>query len=178
MSVDTERKRRSVNQLPPLTILPTVNSAVDSQDRMVVSFLYGGIAPAIPVQGFTDTVAFDLFIDQASAIDLQIKDIHLNNEQTRFEFTVQDGGSTLSLAEANTSTSRVLIFEKPTGSVSSHTASFVSGSGTSGVIAFTSTSGFFDTVGIWSVQARIGLSSSTQTFYTDIKKFGVFENLE
>ena len=49
MAIDTERKRRSVNQLPPLTILPTVDSSIDSQDRMIVSWLYGGISPSVSV---------------------------------------------------------------------------------------------------------------------------------
>ncbi len=71
MPVDTRRKRGSVYQLPPLTILPAPDSTIDAQDRMVVSWLYGGIAPAAPsvISITSDIILFDFFIDQQLAGD-------------------------------------------------------------------------------------------------------------
>lgn len=72
MAVDSERKRRSVIQLPPLTVLPPPDGTIDSQDRMIVSWLYGGIAPGALALIDAEAIAFDLFVDQARALDLFI----------------------------------------------------------------------------------------------------------
>ena len=91
MAVSTERKRRSVNQLPPLTVLPPPDGSIDSQDRMIVSWLYGGIAPGTITLMSAESIAFDLYIDQARAVTLSIdqgKEVDLFIDKGR-EFTLE-----------------------------------------------------------------------------------------
>ena len=68
MAVDTRRKRGSVHQLPPLTIHPAPDGTIDAQDRMVASWLYGGIAPAVSAKITADAIAITLFIDKSRGI--------------------------------------------------------------------------------------------------------------
>jgi len=85
MAVDTERKRRSVLQIPAFTILPPADSAIDNLDRMVVSYLYGGITPMGPSAETvsTDIVPFVAYIRQVSSLDMSIMRIVKENAYIR-----------------------------------------------------------------------------------------------
>lgn len=86
MAVNTERKRRSVNQLPPLTILPPADSSIDSQDRMIVSWLYGGISPGAVSVISAEEIVLDLYNDRVRSVTLysnRTPDIDIYNDRER-----------------------------------------------------------------------------------------------
>lgn len=104
-------------------------------------------------------------------------EIHKNDVGTVFTITIKDSGTAVDVSSANTTTSRIILLKDPDGNVHTNTASF-SGSGTAGILLFTTTTGLIDTAGTWEIQAKITLATATSVFYTDVQEFNVYENLE
>jgi len=103
-------------------------------------------------------------------------EIHVNDVGTIFRMTISNSGAALDLSAANTTSSRLFVFRKPDGTLTTQTTSFQSGSGTAGVLDFTAPSGFLDTAGDWRLQAYINLGSGG-SFHTDYLVFTVYPNL-
>lgn len=102
-------------------------------------------------------------------------EIHVGDVGTELRATIYDGSTTVDISGANTTTARLFYLKNSAGTVSTLTASFLSGSGTAGGLVFTSTSSTFDTSGSYELQARVTISG--KTFSSDIYKFTVFPNL-
>ncbi len=100
MSLTDERSLRSVIQIPGHTIAPPVpvGLSVGASDLMVVSYLYGGIAPSILLLPSisSDILDYNAFIYQAKDYDTSIdqsrdhgmsiyqtKDYDASNDQSR-----------------------------------------------------------------------------------------------
>lgn len=99
-------------------------------------------------------------------------EIHVGDVGTSIHATIKDSGTSFDISGFTT---RLFFLKQPGGSVTTITAVFVGGSGTSGVVGFTSTASHFDQMGRYQLQAY--LSNGTSTFRTDVYEFNVFPNL-
>ena len=98
-------------------------------------------------------------------------EIHYADIGTAFEITLQDDSTVVNISAATT---KQIIFQKPDGTTVTETADFVT-DGTDGKIQYVIASGDLDTVGTWSIQAKIIIS--TNTWYSDIQTFEVHGNI-
>lgn len=105
---------------------------------------------------------------------MSIREIHVNDVGTTIQLTIRDHSNATVDLSAGTTTSMFMIFKSP-ATTTTVTVTAFSGSGTSGVINWTSTSGFFNTAGTWFLQAKITLGSNT--WFTDVYEFQVYPNL-
>lgn len=103
-------------------------------------------------------------------------EIHVNDIGTVFTMTIKDSNTAMDVSLADTTTSRVLYFKDPDGNVNTQTASF-SGTGSDGVLVFTTTTALFNTAGAWNLQAKLIFGTTGSTFFTDVYEFKVYENL-
>lgn len=103
-------------------------------------------------------------------------EIHVGDIGTVMTATIFDGTSTVDISSATGASSKYFLLCPPDTTTSvTVTASFIGGSGTNGVLGFTSAADTFTTVGAWKLQAWVTLG--TGTFHSDVYKFNVFENL-
>lgn len=103
-------------------------------------------------------------------------EIHVGDAGTVFTINVLDGTTAVDLSSANTSTSRLIYFIDSSGNTSTANALF-SGSGTAGVLLFTTTASTFNTSGSWKMQLALILGTTTAAFRTDVYRFTVYPNL-
>lgn len=103
---------------------------------------------------------------------MSVDEIHVGDVGTTFQATIKDSGTALNISSYTT---KQFFLKQPTGSITTITALFMSGSGTSGVMGFTSTSAHFDQTGKYNLQAY--LSDGTTTFRSDIYEFIVHKNI-
>lgn len=101
--------------------------------------------------------------------------IHIGDAGTTIALTIVDQSSTAVDLSSSTFTAHSIMFQNPAGSTATYTVSAFSGSGTSGVIHYTTTSTTFTTAGSWRMQAKIVIGSNT--WYSESVKFRVFPNL-
>lgn len=102
---------------------------------------------------------------------MAVNEIHQNDIGTQFRVTVYDGDTVVDISGATTKTIK---FQKPSGTVVSKTASFVT-SGTDGVMQYATVAGDLDEVGGWLAQAYLVLADWTG--HSDICQFEVHDNL-
>jgi len=102
-------------------------------------------------------------------------EIHKGDVGTVLTATIYDGTSTVDLSAATGANDKLFILVDPVGNVSTLTASFVGGSGTSGVVGFTTTASTLNTIGTWRIQAWVTLGSNL--FHSSIYNFVVHANL-
>ena len=91
----------------------------------------------------------------------------------RLTMTIKENGVVKDVSGAST---QQFIFYKPNQSSQTVTSSFDT-TGTDGKIVYTTSSGFLTPAGIWEVQARIILSSSSYDGRTNVVSFVVDANL-
>ena len=100
-------------------------------------------------------------------------EIHKDDIGTRFLITIKDEDD--AVKNISTYTTKQLIFKKPSGTLLTKTASFLT-DGTDGVIYYTSISGDLDEIGVWKLQAYLHDGSSNYR-KSNVGSFRVFENL-
>lgn len=105
---------------------------------------------------------------------MSVNEIHVG-DCTVFKPTIYDGSSVVDISSATT-TSLLLFFKKPGGSVTTQTASFVT-TGSDGALKFTASASLLDSDGLWQLQAKVTLGTTTSVFYSDVYKFQVYPNL-
>ena len=103
---------------------------------------------------------------------MSANEIHVGDVGTVFTATIKDGSSAIDISGFTT---KYFLLKQPGGSTTTITASFISGSGTSGVMGFTSTASHFDQMGRFYLQAY--LSNGTSIWRSDIYEFDVFKNI-
>jgi hypothetical protein len=86
--------------------------------------------------------------------------------------TIKDSTTTLDISGFNT---RFFYLKQPSGTTTTITANLIGGSGTSGVIGFTSTAAHFDQMGRYKLQ--VYLSNGTSTWRSDVYEFSVSANI-
>ena len=96
-------------------------------------------------------------------------EIHKNDIGTVFKVTIKDGSSAVDIS---TSTTKQLIFKKPSGQKLEANASYYS----DGIITYTTVDGDLNEEGMWKIQGKIILSGGN-TFNTDLTSFKVHRNL-
>jgi len=97
---------------------------------------------------------------------------HINNVGTDIQVTIQDcNGVALDISD---STALAIVLKAPSGTSTSHTATFVN-SGTDGLIRYVTTSGDLDEVGTWKIQGVVTVSTSV--WYSSVESFTVYRNL-
>lgn len=99
-------------------------------------------------------------------------EIHVGDVGTLIQATIKDSTTTLDISGFNT---RYFYLKQPGGTTTTITANFISGSGTAGVIGFTSTASHFDQMGKYKLQ--VYLSNGTNNWRSDIYEFSVSSNL-
>lgn len=99
------------------------------------------------------------------------EEIHVGDIGTVLQATVYDGSTTVDLS---VSTERLFLLKNSAGTVQTLTAA-LAGSGTSGVLKFTSTAATFDTSGTYQLQAKITFGSNV--FSSDVLSFRVYPNI-
>jgi hypothetical protein len=100
-------------------------------------------------------------------------EIHVGDKGTAFNVTLYDGTTAVDISLA---TSKVFVFEKPSGTKMSVTAT-VSGTGSLGTMTWSvPTTTTIDEDGEWRLQAKVGFSDSS--YHTDITRFTVYPNLD
>lgn len=104
---------------------------------------------------------------------MSANEIHVGDVGTVFEVTIKDQSGTA--VDISGATTKVFFLRQPGGSVTTVTAQFIGGSGTTGVIGFTSTASHFDKVGKFKLQAYV--ADGTNTWRSDIYEFSVSANL-
>lgn len=102
---------------------------------------------------------------------MSANEIHQNDIGTTFLATVQQDDTAINLSEAST---LQMIFEKPSGSTLTKTATLYS-DGTDGKMKYATVAGDLDETGAWRVQAYIALE--TWQGKTDVHTFEVHTNL-
>ena len=104
-------------------------------------------------------------------------EIHKGDIGTKFILTLKDGGTAVNVATA--SSTKNIIFKKPSGAVVTKGASFTSSSGADGKIKYTTVAGDLDEVGYWEIQAHVVVTggSNPGTFNSEIEGFLVKKNL-
>ena len=104
--------------------------------------------------------------------NMAANEVHQNDIGTKFLVTIKDGSDAVNVASA-TSTKQI-IFKKPSGTSMTKTASFNS-DGTDGKIYYTVVADDLDEVGTYEIQGKVVITDGT--FYTDIQTFKVHRNL-
>jgi len=100
-------------------------------------------------------------------------EIHVGDTGTAFVYTVKDENGTV--VPLNGSTSKQVVFQKPTEGTTTVTPSFFT-DGTDGKLLYISESGFLSEKGQWRSQGIVNVSG-VGPLYSDIKTFQVFPNL-
>jgi hypothetical protein len=100
-------------------------------------------------------------------------EIHKNDIGTMFKVTIRKEDD--SIKDLSSYTTKQLIFKKPSGTILTKTATFLT-DGTDGIIYYTSISGDLDEIGAWKLQAYLHDGSSNYR-KSNIGAFRVFENL-
>lgn len=98
--------------------------------------------------------------------------IHVGNKNVDFIITITEECEPLDIS---TSTSKIIYFTKPDGSLLVKTASFVT-DGTDGQVHYATIDGDLDQPGMWKIQAAIEFGSGSM-YSSVIKSFKVFCNL-
>lgn len=100
--------------------------------------------------------------------------IHQSDKKTTLTATVvDDNGDAVDISGATTMT---FVLEKPDGTVTTKTASFLT-DGTDGIVKYDTVTDDFDVSGLWHFQAYIDISTGDTVFHTDIEQFEVKTNL-
>ena len=99
-------------------------------------------------------------------------EIHKNDIGTVFKVTIKDGSSAVDIS---TSTTKQLIFKKPSGQKLEANASYYT-DGSDGIITYTTVDGDLNEEGMWKIQGKIILSGGN-TFNTDLTSFKIHRNL-
>jgi len=98
-------------------------------------------------------------------------EVHKNDIGTAFRVTVQDGDTVVDVSGA---TIKQIIFQKPSGTTVTQTATFVT-DGTDGQIQYVTVSGDLDEAGKWIMQGYVVLAAWQG--HSDMYQFEVYENL-
>lgn len=79
MAIDTERKRRSIYQIPGLMMLPTADGSINAGDRTICSWLYPqdltrlGADVCIFSLCVEKSRYFDMYVDESRAMELCVE---------------------------------------------------------------------------------------------------------
>jgi len=106
-----------------------------------------------------------------------IEEVHLNDIGTNILVTVKDtdaNGVTTAL-DISATTARSIILKKPSGTLLTKAASFVT-DGTDGKIQYTTIAGDINEAGAWKLQVQVTFSASS-VFKSSVESFKVFSNL-
>ena len=99
-------------------------------------------------------------------------EIRQNDIGTEIQVCLEDcGGNVLDISAATT---KQIIFKKPSGSLLTKTASFLT-NGSDGKLSYISQDGDFDEIGTWKIQASIKIDS--KIWKSSFKSFKVHRNL-
>lgn len=102
-------------------------------------------------------------------------EIHKLDIGTSFELTLYDNATgTPVLVDVSTATVKSIIFEKPDGTIVTKEATFVT-DGSDGKINYVTVTNDLDLIGNWKIQGKVTMP--TGSWYTDISKFKVYDNL-
>lgn len=99
--------------------------------------------------------------------------IHVNDIGTSIRIQVQENSVNVDISAATTLRIKL---KKPSGTLDTHTASFVT-DGTDALMHFITVSGDLDEAGTWRVQGFVIFPSSSGEFNTDTASFKVLNNL-
>lgn len=108
---------------------------------------------------------------------MALNQIHKNDVGIVLTMTFKNSGTALDVSSADTTTSRILVFKDSDGNLDTQTANLL-GTGSTGVMTFTTTSSEFNTTGAWELQAKVTLGTTTSVFHSDIIKFDVLKIVE
>lgn len=103
---------------------------------------------------------------------------YVGDQYKVFQLTVwrSDTDAALDISDAATTTSRLVYYEKPDGSLASGTSVFVN-NGTDGALYLTTPSGLFDTLdGEYKLQLKL-TKTNGQIFHTSVYSFDVLPNI-
>lgn len=103
---------------------------------------------------------------------MSVEEIHVGDAGTLIQATILDSGTALDISAFTT---KLFYLKDASGVISTITAIFIGGSGTGGVIGFTSTAGTFGVAGRYQLQAY--LAGGTNVWRSDIYEFTVFGNV-
>lgn len=98
--------------------------------------------------------------------------IHVGDLNVIFTMTITEDCVAI---DVSTATVKTLVFQKPSGSILTKTASF-STDGSNGNIYYATLTGDLDEAGVWTVQAEVAFGASS-SYHSEIKKFKVLANL-
>jgi hypothetical protein len=98
--------------------------------------------------------------------------LHVGDKNFTFQVTV---GEDCLPIDISTSTSKIIVFTKPDGSILEKTALFVT-DGTDGKISYSTVDGDIDQAGMWKIQAEVEFGSGSY-YHSNIKLFKVMCNL-
>jgi hypothetical protein len=98
-------------------------------------------------------------------------EIHVDDIGTEFRCTMYDDSTIVDISSATT---LELIFKKPDNTTFTRTAELYT-DGTDGKLTYSSIEGDIDSAGQWNLQVKLILTDGT--WYSDIYKFTVYENL-
>jgi len=104
--------------------------------------------------------------------DTDMAEIHKGDIGTIFLLTLRDGGTAVNVASA--SSTKNIIFKKPSGEVITKGAAFNS-DGSDGKIKYTTVLGDLNEVGYWEMQAEVVITAGT--FKSEVEGFLVKRNL-
>jgi hypothetical protein len=100
-------------------------------------------------------------------------EIHLNDAGLQFKITILQCNGTIK--DISYATTKQIIFEKPSGTIVTKTATFFT-DGTDGIIYYNTVDGDLDEEGIWHLQARIAAINDDKR--SDVVHFRVRDILE
>ena len=103
---------------------------------------------------------------------MNITELHVGTIGFIFERTVQEAGA---VVDIRTATVKQMLFKAKAGEVKVKEASFKT-DGQDGTLIYTTVAGDLDVPGEWGLQ--IALAMPAGTFYSNIEKFQVHENLK
>jgi len=98
-------------------------------------------------------------------------EIHIGDVSTNLQVTIKESGTAIDISAA---TQTSLLLTKPSGTLVQWTAAFVT-DGSNGQIDYDTSSGDFDEVGLWRLQAYV--VSPTWTGYSDVQIVQVHANI-
>lgn len=98
---------------------------------------------------------------------------YVGDENKVFQLTVwrSDTDAALDISDADTTTSRLVMYRKPDGTTTTGTSAFVT-AGTDGSLYMTTPTGLFDSDGQYDLQVRL-TKSNGQVFHTSVYSFDV-----
>ena len=99
-------------------------------------------------------------------------EIHVGDIGTQFQLTVLDQNS--NNVDISSATIKQITFQRPDATTFTNNCGFLT-NGTDGVLTYTTVSGDFNLPGIWAFQGYVSMPSGT--WFTDITRFSVFENI-